>query len=143
MIRHMPTTESADSLVPALIYIVLKANPDNLVSNVECISRFRSPERLSGESGYYLSILAGAVSFVESMDNTSLTGVTQGDMERNVDVAVTCLALAAQPSPPEHGLLTISLSGTSSSWTSRAHLRIADLYLSVDRGRARSPPPKK
>ncbi|CAD6940734.1 unnamed protein product [Tilletia caries] len=139
----MPTTESADSLVPALIYIVLKANPDNLVSNVECISRFRSPERLSGESGYYLSILAGAVSFVESMDNTSLTGVTQGDMERNVDVAVTSLALAAQPSPPEHGLLTISLSGTSSSWTSRAHLRIADLYLSVDRGRARSPPPKK
>ncbi|CAD6884165.1 unnamed protein product [Tilletia controversa] len=114
MIRHMSTTESADSFVPALIYVVLKANPDNLVSNVEYISRFRSPERLSSESGYYLSSLAGAVSFVESMDNTSLTGVTQEDMERNVDAAVTALALAAPPSPPEHGRSTISLSGTSS-----------------------------
>ncbi|KAE8257852.1 hypothetical protein A4X13_0g2083 [Tilletia indica] len=114
MIRHMSTSESADSFVPALIYVVLKANPDNLVSNVEYISRFRSPERLSSESGYYLSSLAGAISFLESMDHTSLTGVTQEDMERNVDAAVTALTLASPPSPPEHGRSTISISGSNS-----------------------------
>ncbi|KAK0552707.1 hypothetical protein OC846_002770 [Tilletia horrida] len=103
MIRHMATSESADSFVPALIYVVLKANPDHLVSNVEYISRFRSPERLTSESGYYLSSLAGTISFIETMDHTSLTGVSQEEMERNVNAAVTALALAAPvedvPSP--------------------------------------------
>ncbi|KAK0528376.1 hypothetical protein OC834_004069 [Tilletia horrida] len=119
MIRHMATSESADSFVPALIYVVLKANPDNLVSNVEYISRFRSPDRLSSESGYYLSSLrpnflqAGAISFVETMDHTSLTNVTQEEMERNVDAAVTALALAAPPSPPTTRS-GVSLSGSNS-----------------------------
>jgi len=48
---------SADSFVPLLIYVVLQANPENLVSNVQYILRFRNPEKLGGETGYYLSSL--------------------------------------------------------------------------------------
>ncbi|KAL9934548.1 hypothetical protein V8E36_006323 [Tilletia maclaganii] len=115
MIRHMATSESADSFIPALIYVVLKANPDHAVSNVEYISRFRSPERLSSEAGYYLSSLAGAISFIETMDHTSLTGVSQEDVERNVDAAVTALALAAPPDPQSTSQSRAgSLSGTNS-----------------------------
>ena len=35
LIRHMNSEESADTFVPILIYVVLKANPENLLSNVE------------------------------------------------------------------------------------------------------------
>ncbi|KAL0953883.1 hypothetical protein HGRIS_005056 [Hohenbuehelia grisea] len=57
LIRHLKKEEGADSFVPILIYVVLKANPDNLLSNVEFISRFRNPEKLQSEAGYYLSSL--------------------------------------------------------------------------------------
>lgn len=48
---------SADSFVPLLIYVVLHANPDHLVSNIQYILRFRNQEKLGGEAGYYLSSL--------------------------------------------------------------------------------------
>lgn len=48
---------SADSFVPLLIYVVLQANPEHLVSNVQYIMRFRNQEKLGGEAGYYLSSL--------------------------------------------------------------------------------------
>ena len=43
--------------MPLLIYVVLRANPDHLVSNVQYILRFRNQEKLGGEAGYYLSSL--------------------------------------------------------------------------------------
>ena len=48
---------SADSFVPLLILVVLQANPDHLVSNVQYIMRFRNQDKLAGEAGYYLSSL--------------------------------------------------------------------------------------
>lgn len=43
--------------MPLLIYVVLRANPEHLVSNVQYILRFRNQEKLGGEAGYYLSSL--------------------------------------------------------------------------------------
>ena len=48
---------SADSFIPLLIYVVLHANPDHLVSNIQYILRFRNQDKLGGEAGYYLSSL--------------------------------------------------------------------------------------
>lgn len=82
---------SADSFVPLLIYIVLQANPDHLVSNIQYILRFRNQDKLSGEAGYYLSSLSGAIQFVEGLDRTSLT-VSDEDFEMNVEKAVSAIA---------------------------------------------------
>lgn len=58
LIRHASDgDESADRFVPLLIYVVLRANPEYLVSNVQYILRFRNPDKLGGEAGYYLSSL--------------------------------------------------------------------------------------
>ena len=82
---------SADSFVPLLIYVVLKANPDHLVSNIQYILRFRNQEKLGGEAGYYLSSLSGAIQFIESLDRTSLS-VSDEEFEKNVEVAVSAIA---------------------------------------------------
>lgn len=43
--------------MPLLIYVVLQANPEHMVSNVQYILRFRNQDKLAGEAGYYLSSL--------------------------------------------------------------------------------------
>lgn len=82
---------SADAFVPLLIFVVLQANPENLVSNIQYILRFRNQDKLGGEAGYYLSSLSGAIQFIESLDRTTLT-VSDEDFERNVEQAVSEIA---------------------------------------------------
>ncbi|MCJ1312873.1 hypothetical protein MMC25_006549 [Agyrium rufum] len=81
---------SADSFVPLLIYVVLQANPEHLVSNVQYIWRFRNQEKLGGEAGYYLSSLLGAIQFIENLDRTALT-VSDDDFEKYVEEAVAAI----------------------------------------------------
>ncbi|CAA7269224.1 unnamed protein product [Cyclocybe aegerita] len=99
LIRHLHTEEGADSFVPILIFVVLKANPEHLLSNVEFINRFRNPEKLQSEAGYYLSSLMGAVSFIETMDHTSLSNITQEEFEKNVEEVIQSLPQSEPHSP--------------------------------------------
>lgn len=97
---------SADSFVPLLIYVVLRANPEHLVSNIQYILRFRNQEKLGGEAGYYLSSLMGAIQFIENLDRTSLT-ISDEEFEKKVEASVSEIAErheeeeeALPPAPP-------------------------------------------
>ncbi|CAE6458923.1 unnamed protein product [Rhizoctonia solani] len=100
LIRHLRGDEGADSFIPLLIFILIRANPEHLLSNIEYINRFRRASKLQSEAGYYLSSLMGAVSFIETMDHTSLSNITQGDFEKNVEQAIQALPPSPDPSSP-------------------------------------------
>lgn len=58
LIRHLEgESAGADKFLPLLIYVVIKADPEQLVSNIQYISRFRQPAKLESEAGYYLTNL--------------------------------------------------------------------------------------
>lgn len=98
-LRTSKSDQSADAFVPLLIYTVLQANPDHLVSNVQYILRFRNQDKLGGEAGYYISSLMGAIQFIEGLDRTSLT-VSDEEFEKNVEAAVSAIAEKHSESTP-------------------------------------------
>ncbi|KAI8985103.1 hypothetical protein BDB01DRAFT_788933 [Pilobolus umbonatus] len=87
LIKYVEGDGGADKFLPILIYVVIRANPPQLVSNVQYIYRFRNSEQLQAESGYYLTNLMGAISFIESMEAKSLS-ITKEEFDRNIEVTM-------------------------------------------------------
>lgn len=113
LLRNAGTDESADKFIPLLILTLLKANVQNLCSHVSFIQNFRNPDKLSGEAGYYLSSLQGAINFLEALDRQSLT-ISDEEYEENVESAVRRIKLEASvvpPSPATPVVPTISRAG--------------------------------
>ncbi|CAD7697933.1 unnamed protein product [Ostreobium quekettii] len=63
----------ADIFVPVLNYVVIRAAPEHMISNVEYIRRFRMKSRLSSHTEYYFMQLSGAAYFTETADAGSFT----------------------------------------------------------------------
>lgn len=65
---------NADSFIPLLILVIIKAKTDNLISNMHYIENYRNEEWLShGETSYYLSSLQGAINFIQNLGVDDLT----------------------------------------------------------------------
>ncbi|KAK9467278.1 hypothetical protein V1512DRAFT_260838 [Lipomyces arxii] len=95
LLRQTKTEESADKFLPILILVVIRAAPKHLISNVQYIMRFRNPDKLNGEAGYYLSSLQGAIAFIESLDRNSLN-ITDEEFEERVTQSVAKIQINAE-----------------------------------------------
>lgn len=70
----LPSSSSADEILPTLIYSLITCPPDglNAISNLLFIQRFRSSSKVDGETAYCLTNLEAAISFLENVDLSSL-----------------------------------------------------------------------
>lgn len=56
----------ADEFVPALVYVVIHANPPGLLSTVQYVTNFYD-QRLSGEEAYYWMQFSAAIAFIKTL----------------------------------------------------------------------------
>lgn len=64
---------SADSFIPLLILVIIKAKTDHIISNIRYITNYRGEEWLSyGETSYYLSSVQGAIGFIADLNFNQL-----------------------------------------------------------------------
>jgi hypothetical protein len=72
--KIFPATSSADEILPTLIYTLITSQPEglNVISNLKFIQRFRGSSRVDGETAYCLVNLEAAISFLETVDLSSL-----------------------------------------------------------------------
>lgn len=72
--KIFPATSSADEILPTLIYALITLPPVylNVISDLMFIHRFRGSSRMDGETAYCLVNLEAAVSFLETVDLSSL-----------------------------------------------------------------------
>ena len=69
-------TIAGDDYLPVLIYVVLKADVTQMMSQLEFISCFANPTCLNGEMGYQFSSLQAAVQWLVAMADGALASVS-------------------------------------------------------------------
>ncbi|GJU33925.1 vacuolar protein sorting-associated protein 9A-like protein [Tanacetum coccineum] len=81
----------ADDFFPVLIYVILKANPPQLHSNLMYIQRYRNKSRLVGEASYVFTNMLSAESFILNIDAKALS-MDDIEFEKNMEFAQTLIS---------------------------------------------------
>ncbi|KAJ2124723.1 hypothetical protein IW147_001504 [Coemansia sp. RSA 720] len=92
--QEPPTELSADSILPLLIFSVVKSNPARFISNLRFIQRFRAQSLLASEFEYCMTNAQAAASFVSSVDARTLglsAEVSSSALDRAMPPALTAL----------------------------------------------------
>ncbi|KAK0711524.1 hypothetical protein B0H67DRAFT_685127 [Lasiosphaeris hirsuta] len=134
-LSHFHPSSSADELMPMLIYTLITLPPENLsvISDVNFIQRFRWEPKLTGESSYCLTTLEATISFLETVDLSTLradeapTGPLKGpSVPGTPKVDTFPPAYSPGPSVPSPSLETTPAMGTTvKSTATPAGLRAA------------------
>ncbi|QUC18610.1 uncharacterized protein UV8b_02851 [Ustilaginoidea virens] len=112
---------SADEIMPMLIYTLITLPPEklNVISDMHFIQYFRWAQKLTGETAYCLTNLEAAVSFLQTVDLSTLRPDEQpsGPPKPDGQAAGTP---KAETFPPAYGVTAPSASGSEASSDSAA-----------------------
>lgn len=64
---------TADDFVPVLTYVILKSNPQSLISNINYINDFRCEKLLLGSWGYFFTSIAMSIHFINQLNPELMT----------------------------------------------------------------------
>ena len=80
--KIFPASSSADEVLPTLIYALITSEPSqlNAFSDLKFIQRFRGSTRMDGETAYCLVNFEAAISFLETVDLSSLRAEDAGSI---------------------------------------------------------------
>ncbi|KAH9781950.1 VPS9 domain-containing protein [Citrus sinensis] len=76
----------ADDFLPVLIYIIIKANPPQLHSNIKFIQLYRRQAMLVSEAAYYFTNLVSAKTFILDLNAKSLS-MEETEFEKSMQAA--------------------------------------------------------
>lgn len=120
------SSSSADEILPTLIYTLITSPSEgiNVISNLLFIQRFRSASKMDGESAYCLTNLEAAISFLEAVDLTSLSGDIPADGQPRLLNAAMTTGTDVESSPLDTATAEFAKSGkdSASSTLSRSQL---------------------
>ena len=72
-----------DELTPIFQYIIIKAQPKRMFSNINYIKCFLGEKDLDGKLGFLLSQMESATSFIININHTDLK-LTEEEFEKNI-----------------------------------------------------------
>ncbi|KAK2994841.1 hypothetical protein RJ640_026038, partial [Escallonia rubra] len=81
----------ADEFLPVLIYVTIKANPQQLHSNLLYIQRYRRQSRLVAEAAYFFTNMLSAEAFIRNIDAKALS-MDEMEYEKNMESAQALLS---------------------------------------------------
>lgn len=91
---------NADSFIPLLILIIIKAKTDHIISNMHYIEKYRGEEWLNhGETSYYLSSLQGAIGFIQTLGYDKLT-ISKEEYDAHIEAWDADHKVISPPKPP-------------------------------------------
>ncbi len=130
--KIFPATSSADEILPTLIYALITMPPVelNVISDLNFIQRFRGSSRIDGETAYCLVNLEAAISFLETVDLSSLRAeeAASGKSASNQKSEITpmSLGLSQEPDFLQHTASKGTAADTSAA-TTKAQRRLSNL----------------
>lgn len=135
--KIFPASSSADEILPTLIYTLITMPPEslNVISHLKFMQRFRGSSRMDGETAYCLVNLEAAVSFLETVDLSSLRaeeGSTPGKPSSRPttprsEVTPMALGLAEAPDLAQGSPQKKSSTMAPPSPTTKANRRLSNL----------------
>lgn len=140
--KIFPSTSSADEILPTLIYALITLPPVhlNVISDLLFIQRFRGSSRMDGETAYCLVNLEAAISFLETVDLSSLrseeAGPSKPDSRPSTPKSeITPMSLGLSDAPdlvqtPATPISAMDPSEPASPTTTKAQRRLSNLIQS-------------
>lgn len=115
--KLLPSSSSADEILPTLIYTLVTCPPEgiNLVSNLLFMQRFRSSNKIDGETAYCLTNLEAAISFLENVELSSLRADEQQEGPPKTPSGTTPSSEKPDPLHPSKEIPISSVSAVSAS----------------------------